>query len=221
MKCLDLVVCVDTSVNHLAGALGVPTWLALSAVSDWRWLRGREDSVWYGGHRLFRQERPGDWDRVFARMAAELARLAARKGGQGVLNVEVPAGQWLDRLSIAQIKAERIADTAKQPDVRAELAALQRAGAGLLPLSAEVQELAAQLKGVNERLWDVEDQLRLCEKEGDFSERFVGLARSVYQLNDLRTGLKREINQRMVSCYLGRKCHSTMPVCTVEDHPVQ
>ncbi len=69
MKNLDLVVACDTSIAHLAGALGVPVWVALSQVPDWRWLLGREDSPWYPTMRLFRQERRGEWGPVFKRMA--------------------------------------------------------------------------------------------------------------------------------------------------------
>jgi hypothetical protein len=72
VNCLDLVVCVDTSVAHLAGAIGLPVWVALAAVADWRWLREREDTPWYPAMRLFRQQRLGEWDDVFARMADEL-----------------------------------------------------------------------------------------------------------------------------------------------------
>jgi tetratricopeptide (TPR) repeat protein len=69
---LDLVVAADTAVAHLAGALGKPVWLALSKITDWRWLLEREDSPWYPNMRLFRQERLGDWRSVMERMAAEL-----------------------------------------------------------------------------------------------------------------------------------------------------
>jgi hypothetical protein len=72
MASLDLVVTCDTSMAHLAGALGRPVWLALKRDSEWRWLRGREDSPWYPTMRLFRQETPGDWPGVFAAMAAAL-----------------------------------------------------------------------------------------------------------------------------------------------------
>jgi hypothetical protein len=69
---LDLVITVDTAVANLAGALGVPVWLALPFTPDWRWLLDREDSPWYPTMCLFRQTRPGDWPEVFARLASRL-----------------------------------------------------------------------------------------------------------------------------------------------------
>jgi ADP-heptose:LPS heptosyltransferase len=72
MMNLDLVITSDTSIAHLAGALGVPVWVALHAAADWRFLRDRPDSPWYPSMRLFRQRTFGDWEPVFASMAAEL-----------------------------------------------------------------------------------------------------------------------------------------------------
>ncbi len=72
MAHLDLVITPDTSVAHLAGGLGVPVWVALSTVGEWRWLDGRDDSPWYPTMRLFRQTTLGDWDGVFRRMAEAL-----------------------------------------------------------------------------------------------------------------------------------------------------
>jgi len=74
MRALDLVISVDTMPAHLAGALGVPVWTLPDAAADWRWMDGREDSPWYPTMRLFRQERPGAWEPVVARVAAELTR---------------------------------------------------------------------------------------------------------------------------------------------------
>jgi tetratricopeptide (TPR) repeat protein len=73
---MDLVISVDTSVAHLAGALGVPTRVLLPSVPDWRWMLEREDSPWYASMALLRQDRAGDWSGVFARLKAELAGMA-------------------------------------------------------------------------------------------------------------------------------------------------
>jgi hypothetical protein len=72
MMNLDLLVTSDTAVAHLAGALGVPVWLATQYAADWRWLQDREDSLWYPTMRLFRQSQFGDWEGVFERVAAAL-----------------------------------------------------------------------------------------------------------------------------------------------------
>jgi tetratricopeptide (TPR) repeat protein len=77
LDALDLVITVDTSIAHLAGALGRPTWLALPFSPDWRWLLGRTDSPWYPTMRLFRQERPNDWRPVIAAVIAALRARAA------------------------------------------------------------------------------------------------------------------------------------------------
>jgi tetratricopeptide (TPR) repeat protein len=78
MAGLDLVVTCDTSIAHLAGALGRPVWVALKKDAEWRWLRERDDSPWYPTMRLFRQPTAGDWGAVFAAMSEALAPLAGR-----------------------------------------------------------------------------------------------------------------------------------------------
>jgi tetratricopeptide (TPR) repeat protein len=80
---LDLVVTVDTALAHLAGGLGVPVWLALAALPDWRWLLHRDDSPWYPTARLFRQPTMGDWGRVFQRMGEELRGLVQSRTSCG------------------------------------------------------------------------------------------------------------------------------------------
>jgi hypothetical protein len=73
---LDLVISVDTSVAHLAGALGAPVWTLIDRASDWRWLTTRDDSPWYPTMRLFRQPSAGDWDSVVEQVRAELGALS-------------------------------------------------------------------------------------------------------------------------------------------------
>ncbi len=85
MANLDLVISTDTAAAHLAGALGVPVWVALAQVPEWRWLLGRDDSPWYPSMRLFRQTAPGDWAGVFRRIAAELAALAGQREKRDLL----------------------------------------------------------------------------------------------------------------------------------------
>ncbi len=75
MTRLDLVITADTATAHLAGALGVPVWVALATMADWRWLLHRDDSPWYPTMRLFRQRQLGDWEPVFESMASEVRRL--------------------------------------------------------------------------------------------------------------------------------------------------
>ncbi|MDR3539207.1 MAG: tetratricopeptide repeat-containing glycosyltransferase family protein [Acetobacteraceae bacterium] len=78
---LDLVLCCDTSVAHLAGALGRPAWVMLPHAPDWRWLRGRDDTPWYSSLRLFRQPVAGDWDSVVVAVVAALAGSGLAAGG--------------------------------------------------------------------------------------------------------------------------------------------
>ena len=72
---VDVVISVDTSVAHLAGALGRPVWLLLPQVADWRWLTDRDDSPWYPNARLYRQQRMGDWSGVIQSVKTDLGAL--------------------------------------------------------------------------------------------------------------------------------------------------
>jgi hypothetical protein len=76
IEVLDLIIAVDTSTAHLAGALGKPVWLLNRFDSCWRWPAGRRDSPWYPSMTIYRQERPGDWDTVLERVAGDLVHFA-------------------------------------------------------------------------------------------------------------------------------------------------
>ena len=149
MTNLDLVITSDTSVAHLAGGLGVPTWVPLSWSSDWRWLEDREDCPWYPTMRLFRQVEPGDWPEVFARMAAQVRLVAANFSPRRSIVAEVSAGELLDKITILEIKAERITDPDKLRNVRTEVATLVAARDRMIAPSDELAALSAELKSVN------------------------------------------------------------------------
>lgn len=80
IELMDLVICVDTSIAHLAAALGARTWILLSHICDWRWLLGRNDSPWYSSVRLYRQAEPGSWDPVLRGVRSDMERALERSG---------------------------------------------------------------------------------------------------------------------------------------------
>jgi hypothetical protein len=220
MKSLDLVITCDTAIGHLAGALGVPTWIALAFVADWRWLRDRDDSPWYPSVRLFRQPRRGAWEPVFQQMAAVLDKRLSngsvlsqqgRLPRQVSIPVDTAPGELIDRITILEIKSAQIKDAAKLANVRRELAVLEAARNRALSGSEKLSALTAELKQVNERLWQVEDDIRLCERHQDFGPRFIELARSVYRENDRRAAIKRQINELLGSHLIEEKSY-TAPV---------
>ena len=110
------------------------------------------------------------------------------------VTIEVAPGELIDKITILEIKAERIADPAKLANVAIELSVLRQAHTDALSGSPELEELTRALRQVNETLWMIEDDIRDCDRGGDFGPRFVDLARSVYRTNDQRAALKKEIN---------------------------
>jgi hypothetical protein len=194
MMNLDLVLCVDTAPAHLAGALGRPVWVLLPAAPDWRWLLGRDDSPWYPTMRLFRQSQLGDWDEVLQRVAQALHQTCGDIPPVQPIRVEIAPGELIDKITILEIKSERISDAAKLQNVRKELADLVAVRERALTTLPELTRLTAELKAINEALWQIEDDLRECERRQDFGADFIALARSVYQHNDRRAAVKRRIN---------------------------
>lgn len=107
-----------------------------------------------------------------------------------MINVPTSIGEVIDKITILQIKAEKIIDKTKLDNVQKELGLL-------VALTDNVyipQDLVLLLKKTNEQLWDIEDSIRLCEKNGSFGQQFIELARAVYSTNDQRASIKKEIN---------------------------
>ena len=127
---------------------------------------------------------------------------------QSAITVEVSVGELLDKITILEIKKSKFEDPAKLRNVTAELETLARERDRALDLDSEAQRLVGELEAVNRALWDIEDEIRACEREGDFGPRFVELARSVYKRNDRRAALKRELNERLGSRLVEEKSYS-------------
>ena len=123
------------------------------------------------------------------------------------LHVQTSPGEFLDKLTILEIKSERIDDAAKLANVRRELELL-RATWRDSPLAVhDVSDLVAQLKQVNESLWDIEDRIRDKEAAAAFDTEFVELARAVYRTNDRRAAIKRELNVMLGSDLIEEKSY--------------
>jgi tetratricopeptide (TPR) repeat protein len=212
IRCLDLVIGCDSALAHLAGALGAPTWLALDTVPDWRWMSDREDSPWYPAHRIFRQAKAGDWTPVFSRMhdllSSQMNQPRTVTPSIATVTTEISPGELFDKITILELKNERITDPAKLVNVRLALKDLEQTRDANLPASPELERLVAELRGVNGRIWDVEDELRHHERRSDFGPEFIERARSVYRENDRRAALKREIDEMLGSRLLEEKSYT-------------
>ena len=228
MMNLDLVITTDTASAHLAGALARPTWIALKQGPDWRWLQQREDSPWYPTARLFRQRAPGDWDEVFARMARDLAgvlagartalpaengragedgreKIATAGGSRDRVLVPVSFGELYDKIAIRQLELERTTDATKLENARCELDELLEACEESSTRNPALASVIGDLEQVHRTLWDIENELRDCERDGNFGPRFIELARAVHKATDLRGEIKRSINLLMESDLIEEK----------------
>ena len=122
--------------------------------------------------------------------------------------IEVGPGELIDKITILRIKSERMGDAAKLVNVRHELDVLEKARHENLRESADLKRLEADLKSVNEALWDIEDDIRQCEADKDFGEKFIELARAVYKTNDKRAAIKKEINLLTGSAIVEEKSYT-------------
>lgn len=218
MSACDLVITSDTAVAHLAGGLARPTWLALHYAADWRWMSHGDASPWYPTMRLFRQERFGDWESVFGEMCDNLSQVVAGDLQRlkptvpsipPVLRIEVSAGELLDKISILEIKSERITHPQKVGAVLRELESLRATAELQIKSSQRLHALEQELKIVNTQLWEIEDAIRVKEQRQDFGAEFIQLARSVYTTNDKRSEIKRKINQLAGSAIQEQKSYAS------------
>ena len=124
------------------------------------------------------------------------------------VTVDIAPGELVDKITILEIKLERITGEAKLQNVRTEWTILTAVRDTDLPSSTELDNLTAELKVVNEKLWVIEDDIRDCERQSDFSNEFIRLARAVYFNNDERARLKRRINELLGSPLIEEKSYA-------------
>ncbi len=124
-----------------------------------------------------------------------------------VISVPVSFGEVIDKITILEIKSERIADADKVRNVRHELDVLEDAWQQQMQDKADISDARARLKSVNEELWEIEDKIRVCELRKAFDDEFVGLARAVYVTNDRRADIKKEINLMLGSEFVEEKSY--------------
>jgi uncharacterized protein YukE len=123
------------------------------------------------------------------------------------LKVEVSAGELLDKITILEIKSERIQDPGKLANVRKELDILRATWAASPLSTTDIARQMKALKKVNEALWGIEDEIRRKESQQAFDDEFVQLARSVYQNNDERAAIKRDLNRMLGSTLVEEKSY--------------
>ena len=122
--------------------------------------------------------------------------------------VPISPGELIDKITICQIKTERMTEPVKLRNVNHELSLLLASLQQSVPASQELSELTAKLKAINEKLWGIEDDIRDCERHRDFSARFIELARAVYFCNDVRATIKRQINDLLNSPLVEEKSYA-------------
>ena len=122
--------------------------------------------------------------------------------------IEVSPGELIDKLTILEIKLEHISDPEKLSNVSREYETLTISRRRTIPDTPEIVRLTEELKRVNLQLWNIEDDIRVHERDSDFGEDFVTLARSVYRTNDGRATIKRRINDLLKSAIVEEKSYS-------------
>ncbi|MDH3388797.1 MAG: DUF6165 family protein [Gammaproteobacteria bacterium] len=123
------------------------------------------------------------------------------------IQIPISPGELLDKITILQIKAERIGDPAKVANVKTELAMLSRIWDETVEPDAVISALTAELKSINEALWEIEDDIRDEERNKRFGERFIELARAVYVTNDDRANAKKKVNLHLNSTIVEEKSY--------------
>ncbi|HEB41775.1 MAG TPA: hypothetical protein ENI08_02015, partial [Candidatus Dependentiae bacterium] len=225
IKNLDLVITVDTSIGHLAAALGKPTWVILPNPPDWRWMINRDDTPWYPTMRLFRQPTPGDWESIIAVITQELekyvnqikqgnqgnqdpviqdkqsATLAKRKPVETTESTTEKTHSWaqtLHNLSMMTIALEYVTDESTKNELETKRNHLLTVTQKILTSDTIIQ-LNKNLMDINHRLWRTGNILRSLVERSPLDEQFINCVTTFYMLSELQKNILQKINALQVS----------------------
>ncbi len=217
IKNLDLVVTVDTSIGHLAAALGKPTWIILPNPPDWRWMLNRDDTPWYPNVRLFRQPTPGDWESIMSVVAQELEKYVEKikQENQLVKNKPIQGqhaaidkfdpietakstetynwAQILHNLSMITIALNYVTEESAKKELEIKRDQLSMYAQSILT-SQTIMQLNQDLMAINHRLWQTGNTLRSLMDQTPFDDQFSNIVTNFYLLSELQRGILQKIN---------------------------
>ncbi len=222
IKNLDLVITVDTSIGHLAAALGKPAWVILPNPPDWRWMINRDDTPWYPTVRLFRQPTPGDWESIMTVVTQELEKYVnqIKQGNQDqvIQDSQQPTpvkskpiettkqttettyswAQMLHNLSMMTIALEYVTDEPTKKELETKQNQLLSATQKILA-SDTIFQLNNDLMAINHRLWRTGNILRGLVERSPLDEQFTNCVTTFYMLSELQKNVLQKINALQVS----------------------
>jgi len=225
IKNLDLVITVDTSIGHLAAALGKPTWVILPNPPDWRWMLNRDDTPWYPTMRLFRQPTPGDWESVIEVVTQELKKYVSQikqadptkqenhaiqgkqptPAEQRSTKITNPAtkkeyswAETLHNLSMTTIALENVTDEITKKSLKVKQDHLLNETQKILT-SGTIIQLNKDLVEINNRLWRTGIVLRSLVERSPLDNQFINCVTTFHMLSELQKNVLQKINSLQTS----------------------
>ncbi len=195
---MDLIITTQPVIAYLAGALGKQVWFIAHEHMNAEEIQDALKQL-----RVFTQSAD---NKVIFDIMHELAYTIEKPTAQ-IVTAEIATGELIDKMTILEIKTERITDQKKLDNIWKELHSLQRTYDEFVAVTPKLEQLTQDLKAANEALWTTEDLIRDKEREKSFDNEFVLLARSVYIQNDERCRVKREINELLGSRLVEEKSY--------------
>lgn len=196
MMSLDLVVTVDTSVAHVAGALGRPVHLLLRVEPDWRWLARETDTVWYPSARLFRQRVAGDWSEPMALIAADIIARTSQKGSAPTLDhlpkVPISYGELAGQIADWSVRTKFGDGSNKDADLRRNY--LKNEWDNLIKDNKLLSSLQVEIEQIAHQIAEAERKLRAHEEAGNVDRALLGLVREMSSLKQKREDRGRRID---------------------------